>query len=198
MTTMTTTSNFGDAIPVQRHSFWRDCHATTPVRDEGRCAIDVGQKRMDTRHQKRSGDESQTRGSSLLPRSRRGMMVQRARCSYAPVLSTFEVVAAYVYRAGFDVAVAGVCCSRWSGAKRAFFHDFDDILERRSMSFVLRLVAAEGRWSRADSVRCRHRGAGTVGGSVAQFTALTLVVCRPVTKDTVKSSQPEKQSPKMS
>jgi len=33
MTTMTTTSNFGDAIPVQRHSFWRDCHAKTPVRD---------------------------------------------------------------------------------------------------------------------------------------------------------------------
>ena len=81
MTTMTTTSNFGDAIPVQRHSFWRDCHATTPVRDEGRCAIDVGQERMDTRHQKRSGDESQTRGSSLQPRSRRGMMVQRARSS---------------------------------------------------------------------------------------------------------------------
>ena len=173
-------------------------HATTPVRDEGRCAIDVGQERTDTRHRKRSGDESQTRGSSLQPRSRRGMMVQRARSSYAPVFSAFEVVAAYVYRAGFDVAVAGVCCSRWSGAKRAFFHDFDDILERRSMSFVPRLVAAEGRWSRADSVRCRHRGPGTVGGSVAQFTALTLVVCRPVTKDTVKSSQPEKQSPKMS
>ena len=107
----------------------------------------------------------------------------------------------YVNRAGLDdVAVPAVCCSRWSGTSRAFFHDFDDILGHRSMSFVPRLVAAEGRRLRADSEhrRRRARGAGTVGGSVAQFTALSLVVCRPVTKDTVKSSQPEEQSPKMS
>ena len=62
-----------------------------------------------------------------------------------PVFSTFEVVAAYVYRAEFDVAVAGVCCSCWSGATRAFSHNFDDILERPSMSFVPRLVAGRGR-----------------------------------------------------
>jgi len=57
---------------------------------------------------------------------------------------TLAVVAACVYCAGFDVAVAGTCCSRWGGATRAFFHDFDDNLERQSMSFVPRLVA--GRW----------------------------------------------------
>jgi len=81
-----------------------------------------------------------------------------------------EVVAAYAYRAEFDVAVAGACCSRWSGATRAFSHDFDDMLESPSMFFVPRRVAVAGGF-----------------GSVAQFTALPLVVCRPVTKDTVKS-----------
>ena len=47
---------------------------------------------------------------------------------------------AYVYRAEFHV-----CSSRWSGATRVFSHDFDDILEGRSMSFVPRLVACRGR-----------------------------------------------------
>ena len=71
---------------------------------------------------------------------------------------TFKVVAVYVYRAGLDdVAVHAVCCSRWSGATRAFFHDFDDILGHRSMSFVPRLVAAEGRRLRADSEHRRRR-----------------------------------------
>jgi len=79
MTTMTTTSNFGDAIPVLRHSFWRDCHANTPVRDEGRYAIDVGEERMNLRrHRLLSGGESQIRGSSSMPWSRRGMMAQRS------------------------------------------------------------------------------------------------------------------------
>jgi len=160
MTMMTTTSNFGDAIPLQRHSFWRDCHAKTPVHDEGRCAIDDGQERMNTGHQNRlqSDGESQTWGSSSLPRSRRDTMAQRASCSYAPVVSTFEFVAAYVYRAEFDVAVAGVCCSRWSGATRAFSRDFDGSLS------VDVLRATVGRRSRADSVRRRHCGAGTVAG----------------------------------
>ena len=56
-----------------------------------------------------------------------------------------EVVAAYAYRAEFDVAVAGACRSRWSGATRAFSHDFDDMLESPSMSFVPRKVAGRGR-----------------------------------------------------
>jgi len=34
ITMMKTTSNFGYAIPVQQHSFWRDSHAMTPVRNE--------------------------------------------------------------------------------------------------------------------------------------------------------------------
>ena len=69
-------------------------------------------------------------------------------------------------------------------------------LRRHPGASVDVFCAAVGRWSRADSVRRRRRRARTVGESIAQLTTLTLVVCRPVSKDTVKSSPPEEQSPR--
>ena len=184
--TTTATSNFGDVIPVQRHSFWRD---------DDRCAINVRQERMNTRHQNRlrSDGESRTWGASSLPRSRRGVMARRAvgRSRSLPCTSTVPglttspslrsaVHAGAVRRGRFSTTSTtswgiGRCpsCRGWSP----------------------RRVAGCGRIRNTAGAA---RGAGRVGGSVAQFTALSLVVCRPVTKDTVKSSQPEEQSPKMS
>ena len=115
-----------------------------------------------------------------------------SRCSDTPVFSSFKVVAACVYRAEFDVADVGACCSCWSGATRVFYHDFDDILERPSMSFVPRRVAGRGQIPYAVGAADLEQSAGQARNS------LSLVVCRRVTKDTVKSSQPEEQSPKMS
>ena len=135
MTTMTTTSNFGDAIPVLWHSFWR----WRPVRDRRwrrtneppTPSTAVGWWITDTGLILDALVETWHDGAAI-------------RCSHAPVFSTFEVVAACVYHAEFDVAVVGAGCSCWSGVTWTFSHDFDDILESPAMSFVPRLVAC--RW----------------------------------------------------
>jgi len=52
----------------------------------------------------------------------------RARRVELPVFSTFEVVAAFVHRAGFNVVV--VYRPGSSSVTQSFFDDFSDLLER--------------------------------------------------------------------
>ena len=54
----------------------------------------------------------------------------RARPLQLPIFSTFEVVAAYVHRAGFNAVVVVLYRPGSHSVMNAFFDDFNDLLER--------------------------------------------------------------------